>query len=109
MGWPAWSVALLEGGGALSPAPPPPPPTHKTLPPRTPAAGLENDEYVRQTDGYLPTSEVAFVDEIFKANSAILNSLLTVRASSTPCSQCVQAGALLCLRLSLSLSLSLFA
>ena len=30
------------------------------------AAGLENDLYVRQTDGYLPTSEVAFVDEIFK-------------------------------------------
>ncbi len=28
--------------------------------------GLENDLYVRQTDGYLPTAEVAFVDEIFK-------------------------------------------
>ena len=41
------------------------------------AAGLENDEYVRQIDGYLPTSEVAFIDEIFKANSAILNALLT--------------------------------
>ncbi|PNW72795.1 hypothetical protein CHLRE_15g644051v5 [Chlamydomonas reinhardtii] len=40
--------------------------------------GLENDLYVRQTDGYLPTSEVAFVDEIFKANSAILNALLTL-------------------------------
>jgi len=24
--------------------------------------GLENDQYVRQTDGYLPTAEVAFVD-----------------------------------------------
>ena len=42
------------------------------------AAGLENDEYVRQIDGYLPTSEVAFIDEIFKANSAILNALLTL-------------------------------
>ena len=40
--------------------------------------GLENDQYVRQTDGYLPTATVAFIDEVFKANSAILNSLLTI-------------------------------
>ncbi|KAL4425569.1 hypothetical protein ABPG75_009585 [Micractinium tetrahymenae] len=40
--------------------------------------GLENDQYVRQIDGYLPTAEVAFIDEIFKANSAILNALLTL-------------------------------
>jgi MoxR-like ATPase len=40
--------------------------------------GLENDQYVRQIDGYLPTANVAFVDEVFKANSAILNSLLTI-------------------------------
>ncbi|GIL82284.1 hypothetical protein Vretimale_7249 [Volvox reticuliferus] len=40
--------------------------------------GLENDLYVRQINGYLPTAEVAFVDEIFKANSAILNALLTL-------------------------------
>ena len=40
--------------------------------------GLENDEYVRKIDGYLPTAEVAFIDEIFKANSAILNALLTI-------------------------------
>jgi MoxR-like ATPase len=40
--------------------------------------GLESDEYVRKIDGYLPTAEVAFIDEIFKANSAILNALLTI-------------------------------
>jgi MoxR-like ATPase len=40
--------------------------------------GLENDLYVRQLEGYLPTAEVAFIDEIFKANSAILNALLTL-------------------------------
>ena len=40
--------------------------------------GLENDLYIRQIDGYLPTAEVAFIDEIFKANSAILNALLTL-------------------------------
>lgn len=40
--------------------------------------GLEKDMYIRKIDGYLPTARVAFVDEIFKANSAILNSLLTI-------------------------------
>ena len=39
---------------------------------------LEKDKYVRNTAGYLPDSKVAFLDEIFKANSAILNSLLTI-------------------------------
>jgi MoxR-like ATPase len=39
---------------------------------------LEQDRYERQTDGFLPTAHVAFLDEVFKANSAILNALLTL-------------------------------
>lgn len=38
--------------------------------------GLENDEFVRKIEGYLADCEIGFLDEGFKANSSILNSLL---------------------------------
>src|SRR5512140_2044521 len=39
---------------------------------------LEQDRYERQTAGFLPQASIAFIDEVFKANSAILNALLTL-------------------------------
>jgi len=42
--------------------------------------GLQQDKYERKYEGYLPWAHVGFVDEVFKANSAILNSLLTLMA-----------------------------
>lgn len=39
---------------------------------------LESDEFKRKINGCLPTAHIALLDEIFKANSSILNSLLTI-------------------------------
>jgi MoxR-like ATPase len=41
-------------------------------------SALKEDRYERAVDGYLPSVEVAFVDEVYKANSAILNGMLTI-------------------------------
>jgi len=42
------------------------------------AAFREGEGAMRSTDGMLPRAEMAFLDEVFKANSAILNALLTI-------------------------------
>lgn len=41
-------------------------------------AGLKQDRFQRVTTGKMPEAHVAFLDEIFKSNSAILNSLLSL-------------------------------
>lgn len=39
---------------------------------------LKKDRFKRNTAGYLPAVNMAFLDEIFKASSSILNALLTI-------------------------------
>src|SRR5256885_557267 len=39
---------------------------------------LRDGSYIRPKQGKLPTARIAFLDEIFKSNSAILNILLTI-------------------------------
>ena len=39
---------------------------------------LENDDYRRVTTNKLPEAHIAFLDEVFKSNSSILNAVLTL-------------------------------
>ena len=39
---------------------------------------MEEDIFERKTDGFLPDAHFAFIDEVFKGNAGVLNSLLSI-------------------------------
>jgi MoxR-like ATPase len=39
---------------------------------------MERDQFLRKTDGFLPEAHIAYLDEIWKANSPVLNLLLPI-------------------------------
>lgn len=41
-------------------------------------SGLKNDQYKRNTTGKIPEAHIAFIDEVFKSNSTVLNGLLNI-------------------------------
>lgn len=45
--------------------------------------GLKKDKFIRQTKNKLPESNFAFIDEIFKGNTGILNTLLSIMNERT--------------------------
>jgi MoxR-like ATPase len=52
--------------------------SEQILGPFSTRAMKDDDAFRRKTASYLPEAKIAFIDEIFKANSAILNELLPV-------------------------------